>query len=149
MSGSGGRPHRSGQVEGVAWQLFDAWRATSRLGLGYFIREDRAPGDRKVELRPGESVSDLDDAGFEELWGRAHELTPSERRVVDEEGAVWLAQGMGPVWAEGGAAANAIGFRLRCISADRRIVERKGKAPNEVSEAELIEALRPPLSPGA
>lgn len=142
MSGAGLRPYRSARVEGAAWRLFDAWRASSGLGLGYFFREDRGDDDRRVQLASGLNVSDLDDAGFRELWDGAGMLTASERRVVDREGAVWLVQGVGPVWADGrGRAAGTIGIRLRCVSADRSVVHLGGKAPGDVSEADLIEAI--------
>ncbi|WP_420634616.1 hypothetical protein [Candidatus Palauibacter sp.] len=138
MSGGTARPRRTGRIDGSPWTLFDAGRAPSGLGLGYFVRGDPGGGDRRTELAPEVDVERLDDDGFRHLWEAGRSLTPTERRVVDDEGAVWLAQSVGPVWAEGGAAAGAVGVRLRCLSAERAVVESNGVILADMSDDGLI-----------
>lgn len=138
MTGSEARPRRPGSIDGVAWTLYDAARAPSGLGLGYFVCDDPAVADRRAALSPGRSLSDLDDDAFRALWEAGRPLTCTERRVVDAGGAIWLAQGTGPVWAGGGSAAGTVGLRLRCISAQRPVMELTGATLAGMSDAELI-----------
>ena len=138
MTGGGARPRRSGRIDGAEWTLYDAARAPSGLGLGYFVCDDPEVADRRAALPAGLALSDLDDEAFRALWEAGRPLTATERRVVDGSGAVWLAQGMGPVWAEGGSAAGTTGLRLRCISAHRPVVELNGATLSGMSDAELI-----------
>ena len=138
MTDGGVRPWRSGRIEGAAWTLYDGARAPSGLGLGYFVCDDPEAGDRRVTLAAASAVPDLDDEAFRALWEAGRPLTPTERRFVDAGGAIWLAQGTGPVWAEGGSAAGTVGLRLRCISAHRPVVKLKGATLSEVSDADLI-----------
>ncbi len=144
MTGCGARPRRSGTIEGASWTVYEAARARSGLGLGYFVCDDPEVADRRTALPAGLALSDLDDEAFHALWEAGRPLTPTERRVVDGNGAIWLAQSMGPVWAEGGRAADAVGLRLCCISAHRPVVELNGATLSEMSDAELIARVAPP-----
>ena len=144
MTGGGAHPRRSGTIDGASWTLYEAARAPSGLGLGYFVCDDPEVEDRRTALPAGLALSHLDDEAFRELWEAGRPLTPTERRVVDADGAIWLAQSMGPVWAEGGSAANTVGLRLRCISAHRPAVELNGATLSEMSDAELIARAAPP-----
>lgn len=138
MSAPGARARRRGAIDGTAWTLYDLGRAASGLGLGYFVRDDLGAGDRRAALAPGVRVGELDDEAFRRLWETARPLTPTERRLVDDGGAVWLAQGVGPVWADGGAAVGSVGIRLRCISTERPVVELNGAILAETPDAELV-----------
>ena len=141
------RPSRPVTIEGASWTLFDAGRASSGIGLGYFAAGQDAGRDRRVELDPGTDVSALDDDAVAELWARGYGLTVTERRFTDDEGVIWLAQSVGPVWADGGVAAGIIGTRLRCISHDRPVVEKRGLALGTASDGDLIEAVTPEETP--
>lgn len=138
MTAGGARPQRSGRMEGAVWTLYDAGRASSGLGLGYFVCDDSRMEDRRAVLPAGLVLPDLDDEAFRALWEAGRGLTPTERRVVDGSGAIWLAQSVGPVWAEGGVAAGTVGVRLRCISADSPVVEWNGATLSGLSDADLI-----------
>ena len=138
MTDGGARPWRSGRIDGASWTLYDAARAPSGLGLGYFVCDDPEVADRRAALPARLALADLDDDAFRALWEAGRPLTSTERRVVDGSGAIWLAQGMGPVWAEGGSAAGTTGLRLRCISAHRPVVELNGTTLSGMSDAELI-----------
>lgn len=142
MNAGGARARRSGRIDGERWTLFDAGRAASGLGLGYFVRDDLGGGDRRAPLAPGVDVAALDDDGFRALWESARPLTSTERRFVDDEGEVWLAQGTGPAWAAEGAAAGAVGVRLRCVSAERPAVALGGVALADTTDAELAARAR-------
>ncbi|MYA33614.1 MAG: hypothetical protein F4164_00050 [Gemmatimonadales bacterium] len=144
MIGGGARPWRSGRIDGAAWTLYDAARAPSGLGLGYFFCDDPDVADRRAALPAGLAVSDLDEEAFRALWETGRPLTSTERRVVDGSGAIWLAQGTGPVWAEGGSAAGTIGVRVRCVSTRRPVVELNGATLSGMSDAELIARLGAP-----
>ncbi len=138
MTGGAAYPRRPGRIEGVSWTLHDAGRAPSGLGLGYFVCDDAEVADRRTALPAGLGVPDLDDEAFGALWEAGRELTCTERRIVDPHGMVWLAQSVGPVWAEGGTAAGTLGVRLRCVSAERPVLELNGVTLAELSDAELI-----------
>ena len=135
---TGGRPRRSGPIDGASWTLYDAARAPSGLGLGYFVCDDPELPDRRAALPAGLALSDLDDEAFRALWEAGRPLTSTERRVVDDGGAIWLVQSMGPVWAEGGSAADTVGLRMCCVSAHRPVVELNGATLSDMSDAELI-----------
>ena len=144
MTGGGARPRRSGRIDGAAWTLYDAARAPSGVGLGYFVCDDSGMGDRRAALPAGLALADLDDDAFRALWEAGRPLTSTERRVVDDSGAIWLAQGVGPVWAERGSAAGTTGLRLRCISAQCPVVELYGATLSEMSDTELSARLGAP-----
>ena len=138
MTGEGARLRRSGLIDGASWTLYEAARAPSGLGLGYFVCDDPEVADRRTALPAGLALAGLDDEAFRAWWEAGRPLTRTERRVVDSGGAIWLAQSTGPVWAEGGSAADTVGLRLRCISAHRPVVESSGATLSEMSDAELI-----------
>ena len=144
MTGVGVRPQRSGRIDGAVWTLYDVGRAPSGLGLGYFVSDDSAMEDRRAALPAGLVPADLDDETFRALWEAGRGLTSTERRVVDGSGTIWLAQSVGPVWAEGGSAAGTVGVRLRCVSADGPVVELNGAKLSEMSDEDLIARIDAP-----
>ncbi len=147
MTGAGARPRRSGSIDGASWTLYAAARAPSGLGLGYFVCDDPERADRRTALPAGPALPDLDDEAFRALWEAGRELTRTERRISDGTGAIWLAQSMGPVWAEGGSAADTVGLRLRCITDECPVVELNGATLSEMSDAELIARIGAPQGP--
>ena len=139
------RPRAELTVDRETWLALDAWRSGRGLGLVYFLHlEDGTPGDpasdRRAPLPPDADLSVLDAAELHELWAGAVELTPTERRLVAPDGSIWLAQGTGPAWSDGGAV-DAIGVRLRCLSDERPIREIPGLRISEATDSRLEEAI--------
>lgn len=134
-------PRRDLDFKGTSWSLYEAWRTDSDLGLAYFVRADLGPGDRRALLAPGQRVESLDVSQLEALWSEATELTGTERRVVDEQGEVWLAQDVGPVWSKGNKATDGVGVHLRCVSTATLPVLLRGQASISLSDDDLIRAL--------
>ena len=144
MTGDGSRPRRSVAVDGVPWTLYDAGRTPSGLGLGYFVCDDAEAEDRRAALPADIDLASLDEGALHALWVAGRGLTSTERRIVDGDGAIWLAQSVGPVWARREGAAGTVGIRLRCISADRPVAEIHGATLAGMSDAELISRVVPP-----
>ena len=125
MTHAGERPRREFEVDQRAWAAIDAWRDSGDLGLCYMVpledgdpvRDDRE--DRRSTLEPGQLLRDLEAAALDTLWSAGVPLTETERRLVDPDNHLWLAQNTGPVWAEGGGASDATGVLFRCLSASR------------------------------
>lgn len=135
------RAARTIQIEGQSVRVFEAWRAPSGLGLAYFAAEGDPGLDRRSALDPAVSFTDLTDDEVQALWTEAASLTPTERRLTDPTGRLWLAQGVGPVWARGGTAADAVGVRFVCLSAQQPPIHVGGVALDLSSEAELLAVL--------
>lgn len=116
---SGGRKEQvctEVEFEGARWLVVEAWRARSGLRLLYFlpleagtpVADDRR--DRRAALASEAELASLDARRWEELWAEAVGLTETERRFVDAEGAPWLVQNVGPVWAEAEVAVGLTGL---------------------------------------
>ena len=134
------RPRREIRLDGVRWRVFDAWRSPSGKGLAYFMSLD-GPPDRRAVLDPGDELRAMDEERLAALLHESAALTETERRIADADGEIWLVQAVGPVWAEGGSAADAIGTRARCISRARGIRELAGREPAALSENEWADFL--------
>jgi hypothetical protein len=86
------------------------WRSSSGLGLCFFValdsevpaEADRA--DRRAALERGQNLDSMSDAELAERLETGSVLTNTERRFEAPDGESWLAQNIGPVWAEGAAA---------------------------------------------
>lgn len=143
MTDGAARARRSAAIDGVSWTLYDAGRGLSGLGLGYFVCDDAGVPDRRTALPADLDLSSLDEGAFRALWEAGRRLTSTERRVVDANGAIWLAQSVGPVWAAGASAAGIVGVRLRCISAEHPVAELHGATLSGMSDAELISRVAP------
>jgi len=94
-------------VEGAEYEVFDAWSSAGGLVLCYFLALGRAAtdrSDRRAALEPGEQLAALDEARLIELLATGAPLTDTERRMTTPDGGCWLAQNIGPVWAEAAAA---------------------------------------------
>jgi hypothetical protein len=136
------------ETEGRRWRAVEAWRAESGLGLVYFLPLDEGAGvaeedreDRRAALEPGETVEGLEGEALRERLGRATPLTGTERRFRAPDGRLWLAQSVGPVWADG-VASGLTGLLFTALEgpAGRAIVG--GGHAGEMSDGELAERWR-------
>jgi hypothetical protein len=97
-------------VDGSAYEVFDAWSSLGGLVLCYFAVSDGEAvemtdrGDRRAALEPDEKLADLSEDRLVELLAKGAPLTATERRFETPDEGCWLAQNIGPVWAEGVAA---------------------------------------------
>lgn len=136
------------EAEGRRWRAVEAWRAESGLGLVYFLPLDGTGGveegdreDRRAALEPGETVQGLEEEALRERLGGATALTETERRFRAPDGRVWLAQSVGPVWADG-VASGLTGLLFTALEGptERAIVG--GGHVGEMSDGELAERWR-------
>lgn len=139
-----GRGGRTLETPEGRWLALEAWRARSGHGLLYFLPlEDEAPaaadrGDRRAALDPGRELADLETAELEELLAGARPLTGTERRLVDRDGAVWLVQSSGPVWAEGETAEGLTGLVFTRLTGPEERVTAPGGHAGRTSTEELL-----------
>lgn len=145
-----------------AWRAVEAWRAGSGHGLLYFLpltdeppSGGRAPGradegpwpaeddrrDRRALLAPGDSLEGLEADGLRERLEEGAPLTETERRFADGEGRQWLAQDVGPVWADGGVAEGLTGVLFTSLEGELERVRTDGGALAGRAAAELAELL--------
>lgn len=97
-------------VDGSVYDAFAAWSSRGGLVLCYFValdgdgvpQSDR--DDRRALLGPEEEFAGLSEARLAELLATAAPLTVTERRFETPDEGCWLAQNIGPVWAEAVAA---------------------------------------------
>ena len=89
------------------FDVVDAWRNHKGLGLCYFIAvnsdvpEDGDRSDLRAVLEADEALDSLSSERLQELFASGAPLTDTERRFETPNGGRWLAQSIGPVWAEG------------------------------------------------
>ena len=130
------------------WRAVEAWRGRGGVGLLYFLAldgEDVAPADdadRRASLSPGERLEEL---GEDRLRGRLEEgtaLTVTERRFRAPDGAVWLAQSVGPVWAGDGVAGGLTGIVFTALEDEPRRLSGDGGHVGDMADAELAAAWR-------
>ncbi len=139
------------RLDGVIWNVWDAGRVQSGLGLAWFApaKGDGAASatestagaggveDRRALLQPDHDLSTMDGETLAELWENSRPLTPTERRITGPDGEVWLAQGTGPAWADARAAREILGVRLRCISHRHQPLSKDGVTLGELSDDDL------------
>jgi hypothetical protein len=145
---------REFQHDGVRWRALEGWRSRAGHTLCYFVvlQEEKPSAadslDRRASLAPGQSLVGQSEEQVVELLGSAAPLTATERRVTDPEGAIWLIQNSGPVWAEGGLAGGLTGIVLTRLGSELRRIERPGHHLADLSEEELTGLLAgTPLDP--
>ncbi len=126
-----------------------AWRGrVSGSGLLYFVAMDGDapdPDDRRDRRAPLESGRTLDDIPEEELAEALEGGTPltgTERRFRAPDGRLWLAQGVGPVWADEDPAEGSTGLLLTALEGPVRRLEAEGGHPGRMDEGELSDAWR-------
>lgn len=149
-----GPAEREVRTGGVAYRALEAWRGAGGHGLCYFLAlEDGAPArddrrDLRAALQPGERLTELQE-GEVRAWAEGgRPLTDTERRFQDAVGTTWLAQNVGPVWAESGAAEGATGILFTSLGGPWRRAEAPGPHVGSLEEDELRERLRAALAAG-
>lgn len=156
------------EVEGDdgRWIALEAWRGRDGRGLCYFLAAsddrpggdgpddgdgpggDHRPGaddrrDRRAILEAGASFEGAAAAELKALLREAAALTATERRFADARGELWLAQNVGPVWAEGDVAAGLTGILFtRLTGRDRVRVSAPGGHVGGMGEDDLRSHLR-------
>lgn len=125
------------------WRAVVAWRGRGDLGLLYFLRladgspSDRAEEDRRASLEPGERLRDLDVDELRRRLSVGTPLTGTERRFRAPDGELWLAQSVGPVWADGDVAAGLTGVVFTALEGEPRRISGDGVHVGEVDDAAL------------
>lgn len=100
------REEREIASDGQRWRASVARRGPSGHALVYFVpledgeaaADDRR--DRRAGLEPGRQLFDLEDDELEDRLEEGTPLTGTERRFRAPDGRLWLAQNVGPVWAD-------------------------------------------------
>lgn len=134
------------ETDGSAFEARDAWGAQSGMALCYFFAlngeaaslGDR--GDRRAALEPGESLAEISEARLAELLNGAAPLTETERRFETSRGDHWLAQNIGPVWAEG-VAAGLTGILFTALDGSGERLRTSGGPIVELARERLLELL--------
>lgn len=138
------------------YRAIEAWRAGDGHGVAYGVAlsdEGGAPadddrGDRRFLLEPGEELAGMDEA---ELSGRLDEdgrpLTETERRFRAPDGRLWLAQSVGPVWAEDEAAGGLTRILFTSLEGPLERESGEGGHVGRLDDRELSERWRRVFSP--
>lgn len=131
------------EAGGRRWRAVEAWRAEGGTGLLYFLpleedgrvaEDDRR--DRRAALASGETVAELGEDELRERLERATPLTVTERRFLAPDGRPWLAQSVGPVWAED-VASGLTGLLFTALEGRSERVRSGGGHAGEMSASEL------------
>ena len=142
------RATKSVESEEGRWRAVEAWRGRGGVGLVYFLALEGdavAAGDdadRRASLAPGERLEDLEEGALGQRLERGTALTETERRFRGPDGDLWLAQSVGPVWAEGGVAGGLTGVVFTALEGEPRRLSGDGGHVGEMSDAELAAAWR-------
>lgn len=135
----------------------EAWRSSRDTVLVYFLPLEAGDGDpteddrldRRAALAPGRRLEELDPAVLEELLEAGTPLTETERRFRAPDGRPWLAQSVGPVWAEGGVAGGLTGVLFSSLEGDVRRERGPGEHVGSASEDRLATWWRSAVEAGA
>lgn len=144
------RTARSVERGGDAYLAIEAWRGASRHGLCYFVKlgapggspDADDPGDRRAPLEPSERLVELSEQRLDELLKGAVPLTVTEHRFEAPDGRLWLAQSVGPVWAESGVAEGMTGVLFTSLQGPRVRLEAEGGHVGRTGTGELVAAWR-------
>lgn len=146
MSGTNDRFQRDVTVGGRLFRATVAWVGPeSGYGLLYFFPSDEAEGgraDRRALVTPDTDLSTLDESGLVALYDSGRPLTETERRFVAADGRRWLAQNIGPVWADRTAADGGSGILFTSLEDDAESLRAFGGHVGDLSAEELSAALR-------
>lgn len=124
----------------VAWR-----REASGYGLLYLIAldgdEPRSDdgGDRRVLLEPGSDPAEWSDGDLRRRAEEASPLTGTERRFRAPDGRLWLAQSVGPVWADEDPAEGSTGVVFTALEGRFERLRGPGVHVGEASAGELAE----------
>lgn len=137
------REARELEAGGRRWRAVEAWRAEDGPGLLYFLPlgEDGEPGgddreDRRAALEPDETVAGLDADALRKRLDGGVPLTVTERRFLAPDGRPWLAQSVGPVWADE-VASGLTGLLFTALEGPRERASSGGGHAGEMSAGDL------------
>lgn len=141
------RPSRVVEADGAAWRLIEAWRGRAGQSLCYLLslEDGVAAGDdrrdRRAVLEAAERLSDLPQERLAGLVEESVPLTDTERRFADPDGRIWLAQNVGPVWAEGDVASGLTGVLFTSLEGPMERWSRASGHLRKLSDPELRASL--------
>lgn len=125
-----------------------AWRGErSGYALVYFVAlDDGEPGDdrrdRRAPLGGNRDLRGLSDAELTDLLSAGKPLTATERRFRAPDGRLWLAQSVGPVWADGEPAEGSTGLLFTSLEGPHERLRGPGGHAGELDEGDLADAWR-------
>lgn len=127
----------------VAWR----GRASDRALLYFLALDADAPDpddrrDRRAPLGPGREPGDLSEEDLLELLAEAAPLTGTERRFRAPDGRLWLAQSIGPVWADEEPAEGSTGLLFTSLEGASERLRAPGAHAGALEEAELADLWR-------
>ena len=144
--GRGTRAVESGEGD---FRAVVAWRGrASDRGLLYFVALDGGEPhpddrrDRRAPLEPGRALPDLSDGDLRERVEDGAPLTTTERRFRAPDGRLWLAQSIGPVWADEDPAEGSTGLLLTSLEGPHERLRAPGAHAGEMEEGELADLWR-------
>ncbi len=139
------RQRREFEAEGRPWRAVEAWRSRRGTALVYFLplagpegepaEDDRL--DRRAGLEAGRRLGELEDGELEDLLGSGTPLTGTERRFRGPDDRPWLAQSVGPVWADEDVARGLTGVRFTALAGGERRVRGPGGHVGRASDERL------------
>lgn len=152
MSGGGRGPGERAEAEleadGRRWRCVEAWRAQHGPGLLYFLpleEDGEVAGDDREDRRAALAADEtLDALGSDELRERLERGTPltvTERRFRAPDGRAWLAQSVGPVWADD-VASGLTGLLFTALEGPQLRERTGGGHVGEMSASELARRWR-------
>lgn len=144
------RSRRVVEGEEATFRAVVAWRGrASDRALLYFVAldgDDPDPDDRRDRralLEPGRDLADLSDGDLRERVEEGAPLTETERRFRAPDGRLWLAQSIGPVWAEEDPAEGSTGLLLTSLEGAHERLRAPGSHGGEpMGEDELADQWR-------
>lgn len=139
----GERTSRTIEAGGRRYRATVAWRGTtSGRGLLYFVAlgeegpdDDRE--DRRVPLGPGRGLEEVSDEELVDLLSDGRPLTGTERRFRAPDGRLWLAQSVGPVWADDDPAEGSTALLFTSLEGEVERLRGPGVHAGRVGEEEL------------
>lgn len=140
------RQRREFEGDERRWRAVEAWRSAEGSVLVHLLPLEGPEGtpadddrlDRRAGLERGRRLADLDGEELEELRASATPLTGTERRFRAPDGRPWLAQSVGPVWAEGDVASGLTGVLFSALAGEVRRVRGAGGHVGRASDERLV-----------
>lgn len=148
-----GRGRRVVETNGDRFRAAVAWRGpASGRGLLYFVAlEDGEPGDdrrdRRAPLEPDRGLEDFTEEELRELLSEGEPLTGTERRFRGPDGRLWLAQSVGPVWADEDPAEGSTGVLFTALEGPFERLRGPGAHAGALDGDELVALWRRAASP--
>lgn len=143
------RSSRELESDGERYRAALAWRGrSSGRGLVYFLAldgdepdpDDRR--DRRVPLTDADAFAELSEGELSGLLEEAAPLTETERRFRAPDGRLWLAQSVGPVWADEDPAEGSTGLLLTALEGEPERLRGPGVHVGRLDGTELADLWR-------